>query len=220
MLAIFNAVTISLRSLMEALTPSFWIGYAFVTAVFIGQAACAWYAFRDINAKKRFYLLYYNLSLYKTSFIGLFVTFFVAVICMLIPPLPWWVTAILCVAVLAFNFTSVGKAKLVVETVSAIDKKVEQKVSFIYSMRAESEALLARASTDEAKASCKKVRDAFQYSDPMSADALAAVEAEIQIHFEKLNQAIREGNADAAMAEKDTVLALIAERNAKCKMFK
>ena len=70
---------------------------------------------------------------------------------------------------------------MAIDLVANVDAKVEKATAFIYEMREESESIFARAKTDEAKAVCKKVRDAFKYSDPMSNDALATIEAEIQV---------------------------------------
>ena len=107
-----------------------------------------------------------------------------------------------------------------INLVADVDKKVEQATAFIYEKRAESESLLARAKTDEAKAICKKVCDAFKYSDPMSSAALATVEAEIQEHYILLKKAIVDGNMTSANMESEEILALISERNSKCKVLK
>ena len=102
-----------------------------------------------------------------------------------------------------------------------VDAKVETATAFIYEMREESESLFARAKADDGKAViCKKVRDAFKFSDPMSKSDLDVVEAEIKTHFDLLKKAIVEGKMDVATAESDELLALISERNNKCKKLK
>ena len=219
LLIIFNVISILVPGwpTLEKTTPSFWIGYAFINAAFVGQLVCAWMAFKDDSAKKTFY----NLSLFSVSYAGLVSNFVVGAICMIITPLPYWVGAIICPFIFIVNLIAVIKAKIAVELVSEVDAKVETATAFIYEMREESESLFARAKADDGKAViCKKVRDAFKFSDPMSKSDLNAVEAEIKTHFDFLKKAIIEGKMDVATAESDELLALISERNNKCKKLK
>ena len=202
---------------LEKFTASFWIGWGVTIGAFFGQLICAWVAFKEESAKKTFY----NISLFTVSYAGLISMFVVAMICIIVTPLPYWIAAIACSAVLIANVIAVAKAKMAIDVVANVDEKVEKATAFIYEMREESESLFVRAKADEAKAViCKKVRDAFKFSDPMSKSDLDAVEAEIKTHFDLLKKAIVEGKMDVATAESDELLALISERNNKCKKLK
>ncbi len=218
LLIVFNVVTALIPGwdTIIKLSPSFWIGYAFVIVAFVGQLICTKFSFRDGNIKKQFY----NISMIITSYMGLILTFIMGAICMIVPVLPYWMAAIDCSVVFALNVVAVMKAKMAIEIVNDVDDKIEQGTAFIYSMRSESEGLVSRASTEEIKASLRQVRDAFKYSDPMSNNDLSEVETDIRTHFILLSQAVRSGDAAGAEKEKKTVLDLIAERNAKCKILK
>ena len=72
--------------------------------------------------------------------------------------------------------------------------------------KSKAEAVLARAN-DETEAICKKVRDAFKYSDPMSNEALCEVESEINGCFSAFKAAIREKNAAEAASMAEELLA-------------
>lgn len=218
LLIIFNVISILVPGwpTLEKTTPSFWIGYAFINAAFVGQLVCAWMAFKDDSAKKTFY----NISLFSVSYAGLVSNFVVGAICMIITPLPYWVGAIICPFIFIVNLIAVIKAKIAVELVSEVDAKVETATAFIYEMREESESLFVRVKSEDFKPLCKKVRDAFKFSDPMSNAGLASVEVEIKNHFEAFSKAVSEGKADVVTSEADELLALIAERNNKCKKLK
>ena len=219
LLSLFNllAFIIPAWPTLEKFTASFWIGWGVTIGAFFGQLICAWAAFKEESAKKTFY----NISLFTVSYAGLITMFVVAMICIIVTPLPYWIAAIACSVVLIANVIAVAKAKIAIEIVANVDEKVEKVNSFIYEMREESESLFVRAKDDEAKAViCKKVRDAFKFSDPMSKSDLDAVEAEIKTHFDLLKKAIVEGKMDVATAESDELLALISERNNKCKKLK
>ena len=218
-LGLFNllAFIIPAWPTLEKFTASFWIGWGVTIGAFFGQLICAWVAFKEESAKKTFY----NISLFTVSYAGLISMFVVAMICIIVTPLPYWIAAIACSAVLVANVIAVAKAKMAIDVVVNVDENVEKATAFIYEMREESESLFVRAKADEAKAViCKKVRDAFKFSDPMSKSDLDAVEAEIKTHFDLLKKAIVEGKMDVATAESDELLALISERNNKCKKLK
>lgn len=218
LLGLFNllAFVIPAWPTLEKFTPSFWIGWGVTIGAFFGQLICAWVAFKEESAKKTFY----NISLFTVSYAGLITMFVVALICIIVTPLPYWVAAIACAIVLVANVVAVVKAKIAVDTIAAVDEKIEKATSFIYDMREASESLLARAKTDETKAVCKQVRDAFKYSDPMSNALLTTVEEEIKTHFDLLKKAVTEESSEVIAAESEETLALIAERTNKCKILK
>ena len=201
---------------LEKLTPSFWIGYSSITIAMIGQLICAWMAFGRKDVKGTFY----NISLMSISYGGLVATFIVGAICMIISPLPYWIATIACAIVLVVNILAVAKATVAIEAVEKIDVKVAQATSFIYTKRADSEALLARAKSDEAKAACKNVRDAFKYCDPMSNAALDTIESGIDNHFALFAKAVADNQAEVIASESEELLALIAARNSTCKSLK
>ena len=218
LLGLFNllAFLIPAWPTLEKFTASFWIGWSVTIGAFFGQLICAWFAFKEESAKKTVY----NISLFTVSYAGLITMFVVAMICIIATPMPYWIAAIGCSAVFLVNVATIAKAKIAIEAVANVDVKVEQATVFTYEMREESESLLARAKTDDAKVACTKVRDAFKYSDPMSNAALGSVEYEIRIRFDFLRKALAEGKKDAIVAESEELLALISERNNKCKRLK
>ncbi|MBR7112065.1 MAG: hypothetical protein IKC75_04000 [Clostridia bacterium] len=218
LLGLFNllAFIIPAWPTLEKFTPSFWIGWGFTIGAFLGQLICAWYAFKEESAKKTFY----NISLFSVSYAGLITMFVVSMICIIVTPLPYWIAAIACSIVLIANIVTVAKAKMAIDVVASVDEKIEKATAFIYDMREESESLFARVKSEGFKPLCKKVRDAFKFSDPMSNAGLASVEVDIKNHFEAFSKAISEGKADVVTYEADEVLALIAERNNKCKKLK
>ena len=195
---------------------SFWIGYLFITFAFIGQIVCSYFAFKSDDMKKMFY----NVSLIKTSYTGMILSFIFGSLCMLIPMVPYWVGIILCAVVLAFNVIAVIKASAAIEIVSEIDNKIKIKTLFIKSLTVDAESLVALAKTEEIKAECKKVYEIVRYSDPMSHDALASVESEITVKFAALTEAVKADDASKVAETAKEVCVLVGERNNKCKLLK
>lgn len=201
---------------LEKYTASFWIGYAFILLSFAGQLACSYFAFKESNIKKTFY----NMSLVATSYTGLILSFVFGGLCMLISPLPYWIGILLCSILLAFNVIAVLKAAAAIDLVSAVDDKVKARTSFIKSLTADTEGLVSRAKSETVKAECKKIYEAVRYSDPMSDEALSAIEDEIAAKFEKLTGAVAEDNAESAAETADELAVMLANRNSKCRLLK
>lgn len=197
-------------------SPSFWIGYSFAALSLIGQLICFWRSLKDNNAQKTFY----NVSLIKIGYAGMLFSFIVGVICMVLTPIPYWISAIVCPAVLIFNIIAVVKVAVVADAVDSIDEKIQISTAFIYDMRAESKALVAMAQDDDVKAMCKKVADEFAYSDPKSSPELADVELEVKTQYSLFAQAVNNGNYDDVLKIGNTVIAVIQKRNNKCKIYK
>ncbi len=218
LLALFNLITFVIPSFpaQDKFTPSFWIGYVFITLAFAGQFVCTFISFKSNSLEK----VFYKIPLIKIGFWGLVASFIVGSVCMIISFLPYWLGVIICAIVLVVNIIATVKVMTAINYVESVDEKIKTATAFIYDMREESQSLLARAKTEEVKAICKKVSDAFKFSDPMSNDGLTSVEAEINEHFKLLYDAVKSGNMEVVNSESEEVLALITERNNKCKRLK
>lgn len=79
---------------------------------------------------------------------------------------------------------------------------------------------MSRASSDEMKAEAKKVYEAIRYSDPMSNDALANIENQIQNEFNVFADAVKNNDIDLAKSASYEFVILINNRNSKCKFLK
>jgi hypothetical protein len=218
LLALFNVIAfVSVGWVgQEKYTSSFWIGYVFITVMFIGQLICSYMAFKADSAKK----LFYNISLIRTSYIGLIVSFIVGGLCMLISPLPYWVGVIVCAIVLVANVLSVIKATAAIDEIDRVDTKVKTQTFFIKSLTVDADTLMASAKSEAVKAECRKVYEAIRYSDPMSHDALASVEGQITIHFHSLSEAVESDDIDLVSAVAKNLTVLIEDRNKKCRLLK
>lgn len=218
LLALFNIISfVSVGwTGISKYTPSFWIGYTFITLSFIGQIVCAYFALKDNDIKKMFY----NISLISTSYTGLILSFIFGGLCMVISSVPYWVGIILCIIVLAFNIIAIIKASAAADIVSEIDGKISTKTFFIKSLTVDAESLISRAKNENIKAECKKVYEAARYSDPMSNDVLASIESDITIKFSRLSEAVISEDLETVVKLADEIIILLGDRNKKCKLLK
>lgn len=199
----------------EKTAGAFWPGFVLTDFALIGQLVCAFIGLKEQNKDK----LFLNISFVKISYTGMIISAIVGIACMLMPFLPTWAGAIVCVLIFALCAISVLKAKAAAEIVSATGDKVKVKTAFIRLLTADAESLLAYAKTDEAKAAANKVYEAVRYSDPMSSDALAGVEGQITLKFNEFSNAVTSG-ADNIEALANELVILVGDRNKKCKLLK
>ena len=197
-------------------TPSFWIGYVFITLAFIGQLACAFAAFKCNDAKK----LFYRLSLVKIAHTGLVASFVFGGLCMIIAPLPYWVGILVCFVILAFNIIAVVKSTVAIEEVERIDNKIKTDTFFIKYLTVEAKSLMAGTDTDKLHIETKRVYEAICYSDPMSNAMLAEIENQIERQYIAFADAVRSGDFELAKKSADILVQMIEKRNQTCKLLK
>ena len=219
LLAIYNIIVFCARAMPGYefhYDARFWIAWAFVIVSFVGQLICAMRAFKAENKEK----LFLNLPLITGSYTALIVSGIISSIVMLIPACPAWISAIVCAAACGFNVIALIKTSVAAEMVGAIDEKIKTQTFFIKLLTADADSLMAYAKDESAKAETKKVYEAIRYSDPMSNDALAAVESQITIKFAAFSDAVKANDVAAIAAAAEEVLILVKDRNNKCKLLK
>lgn len=218
-LAVFNVIAFVTPNEIAGVSKfngAFWAGYIFITLAFIGQLGCAYKAFKAENLKKMFY----NIPLISVSYTGLIAMLVVGTVCMAVPFIPYWVGIIACLLVLAFSAISVIKATVASDVVSEIDEKIKVQTQFIKLLTADAEHLMTSSKTAQLKAEAKKVYETIRYSDPMSNEALADIEGQIQSEFAFFAQAIKSEDLELAKSVSAGLIDLIDGRNKKCKVLK
>ena len=218
-LGLFNVITFVTPGLIgneNKYDLLFWVSYALITLVFVGQLVCAYFAFQADSLQKTFY----NLSLIKSSVAALIAMLVVGGLCMVVTVIPNWAGIVACSIVLAISVVSVIKATVAIEAVSEIDQKVKAKTFFVKSLTVDAEELVNKAESGALRITAQKVYEAFRYSDPMSTPEMAGLEEKISDTFAEFAATIDAKDAEGAEIISEPLLALIDERNAKCKIDK
>lgn len=175
----------------------------------------------DIETKKKTFL---RLSVFTTAYTVSVLSALFAVLYMFILPMffdvPVWLGAVFIVLIVAFGVTSFVKSNTAVAHVEEVEQKVKQKTFFIKALTVDADILVSKVENAEIKAICTKVYEAIRYSDPMSNDALATAELEIENHFKAFNEAALAGDVELAQTVSKTLLESIEARNKKCKLLK
>lgn len=122
-LAVFNVITFAVPITVNVnkFTPPFWVGYAFITLMFIAQLACSILFFKQDSKEKRFL----NIPVISLSYTALIVSIIVGAVAMVVPFIPYWVGIILDVLIVAFYAIAIISSKAAADTIENIDNKVK-----------------------------------------------------------------------------------------------
>ena len=190
----------------------FWPGYICITLTYLGQLACTWRFLRAGSAER----LFLNIPVLRLGYAALVISVIVGALSMAIPDLPYWVGLIVCVLVLAAYAAAIVKAKAAADIVEETGARVKQQTQFIRLLTIEAEGLMLRAQSDAAKAEAKRDNEAIRYSDPVSSEALADIEAQIRQSFTDFAVMVGTPNADI-QSKADELSSLLRIRNSQCK---
>ena len=217
LLVVFNLVAFLVKPNLivgASLDAGFWIAWGGAAIAFVGNLICTYMA----SKAKDLTGFFYKIPLITISYGCLIATFIVGGVLMLIPGCPAWIVAVICIIILGVNAIAVVKASAAADIITETGEKVKNNTAFIRTITVDAENLMSHAKTDEAQAQCKKVYEAFRYSDPMSGDGLAEIEAEISRSFEAFSAKVKAGEDTCDLSEK--LVNLIEDRNRKCKATK
>lgn len=195
---------------------SFVIGYVFITIAFVVQLLTILYASRTDRLEK----LLYNLSIVRISIICLIVMTVIGAVVMIIPQIPYWIAAIICVLITAVMVIAVTSVSFAIDSVENVDQKTREKTQFIRKCVVEAESIVDMADTDEAKAACKKVYEALKYSNPVSDENVSEYEHKISEGLKKLRECVSEDANEYVNEGSTALIQTIKERDRLLKMSK
>lgn len=194
-----------------AKTSTFWIAYAFSDIAFIVQIVIWKFAFREKDTLKSKFL---GIPIISVGIIYLISQLIAFAIFTALPLTASWIAVLVCALILGISGLCLIGTKTGRKEINRVEEKVEKKVFYIKSLQVDIE-MLTNAETDaDTKAALTELAEKIRFSDPMSNDALADLEAEITEKVKELKTADNK-------AEIITVLdSLITERNKKAKALK
>ncbi len=195
--------------------PAFWIAYAMILVSLILLLLCGVLALRGDKES-----IFLRLPILKTGFGFVTLAVILGAPFLIFPVLPAWIGGMLSVIVSFLFAVGVLKASAAAENAEAVGQKTERKTAFIRSLVASAQTLKENAKDKTAEAAAGRVYEALRYSDPVSDPALNDVEEEIFDTFNRFEEAVSRSDGAAVALLSEKLLALINERNRKCKLLK
>ena len=205
---LFNVIAFAVPT---AKTSTFWIAYVFAVVAFVSQIAIWKFAFKGTDTLKSKFL---GIPLISVGITYLIVQIIVFVIFMALPLTASWIAIVVCALILGISAICLIGTETGREEINRVEETVERKVFYIKSLQVDVEILASAEIDTDTKTALTKLAEKIRFSDPMSNDVLADLEAEISAKVKELKTAENK-------AEIITVLdSLITERNKKAKLLK
>lgn len=205
---LFNVIAFAVPT---AKTSTFWVAYVFAAVAFALQIAIWKFAFKGADTLKSKFL---GIPLISVGITYLIIQIIAFAIFMAFPIAPTWIAIIVCALMLGISAICLIGTETGREEINRVEEKVDKKVFYIKSLQVDIEMLASAEVDSDTKAALTKLAEKIRFSDPMSNDALADLEAEITAKVKELKTA---ENKTAIISVLDS---LLLERNRKCRMLK
>lgn len=209
----------------------FWISLLF-TAVAVGVCLLALYQgmFRHEDAKSKFY----GFSVVRVGLLYLLFQSLISLVFMLLAEWIWlWLVTVVCLVLFGAAAIGLISVEAVVEEIQQQDEKLKKNISVMRGLQSKVNRLSALCSNPELQQKVQALAEELRYSDPVSseipseqADSSASVldelqtEADLTATIDNLQQALQDGDTEAAFVLCHKATALLAERNRLCKLNK
>ena len=210
---VFSIIAFALPFKKDAL---FWLSYVFGAAAILLQLYVLKTAFHGTDSvRSRFY----GVPIAQAGLTYMVVQLVLSIIFMALAPVaPAWVGVILFVLVLAIALIVFIGADAMRDEIERQDEKLEVDTSCMTTMRSLVYPLAGRCTDKDTKLAA--LADEFRYSDPVSSDALKAVEAELESSVSDLQAEVSGGDKGRIISAADRTSGLLAERNRLCRLNK
>lgn len=207
----FVLINVIAFAVPTAKTATFWIAYVFTAVAFALQIAIWKFAFKGTDTLKSKFL---GIPLISVGITYLIIQIIAFVIFMALPLTASWIAIVVCALILGVSAICLIGTETGREEINRVEETVEKKVFYIKSLQVDVEILASAEIDTDTKTALTKLAEKIRFSDPMSNDVLADLEAEISAKVKELKTAENK-------AEIITVLdSLITERNKKAKLLK
>lgn len=192
-------------------TAAFWITYAFTAIAILAQIVIWNVALgREDTLKSKFL----GLPVLHLGTLYLIVQLAAFAVYLFIPVLPVWSAVVVCVALGGVFSVCMISADVGRNEIERVEDKIQKKAFYIRALQADVELLANVESDAKVKAELLRLAEKIRYSDPMSHEQVAELEAQIA---EKVSDLKAAANKGEIITE---IHLLLDERNRKIKMCK
>ena len=199
-------------------TGAFWLSLLFTVIAILTQLHALSYAFdKGVPPKSRFY----GYPIARVGIIYLIVQLAAGFTLMTLAAIaPGWLALIVFAIILvaaALGLITMGGVR---DEIIRQDTVLKKDTSLMRGLQAKSNVLVNLTSAPELKGELQKLAEKLRFSDPVSNEALAGIEAELSACMDELRTAVAGGEIAAALSLCKRAGELLEERNQMCKAGK
>lgn len=199
-------------------TATFWVSLLFTLIAFGVVGASFYIAFiKNPDAKSRFY----GFPIAKIGAIYGLVQLIAGMLFMALAALvPAWVAVLVYAIALGAAVIGLISAEAVAEEIHNQDAKLKKDVTLMRSLQSKLNQMAAQCDNPDAAAEVKRFAEEMRYSDPVSSEALADIEADLAAAVDELQSAAVDGDSASVKQLCRKASGILAERNRLCKLNK
>ena len=201
-------------------TAAYWVAFVFGLIAILAQAYVMRAAFdHGEPVKSKFYG-------YPIARIGVIYLVLQIIVSLLIMALgfafkvPAWAALIVCVLLLGVSAIGFIAADIMRDEVERQDAALKANVKTMRELQSKAASVAGLCVDEETKKTLTALADKFRYSDPVSSDAVAGIEADLVSAVDELQTAVVDGDLAAAKQLCGKIEAKLNERNRICKLNK
>lgn len=199
-------------------TATYWIGFIFGIVGIIVSAIGVIIAFKDADsARSKFYGFPIARLVVIYAVIQIIVSFLLMGLGFICPS---WVGIIICVLLLVFAVIGMVATDAVRDEIERQDVVIKKDTSAMRTLQSRVNMLVNSCEDENIKESVKKLAEDFQFSDPVSSDAIAEIESQMSGLMDEVEKAVVDGDNEGAQTLIKKLSGVLQERNRLCKLNK
>ena len=106
----------------------------------------------------------------------------------------------------------------VVEEIRVQDVKLKKDVAFMRGLQSKVHQMAAQCNNSDAATAVKQFAEELRFSDPVSSEAIAEIEADLRVAVDELQSAVVDDDSNAIKQLCRKASAILAARNLLCKL--
>lgn len=192
-------------------TPVFWMSYGFMVLAFLLQILGMYLSFKEFSVQA----VFFGIPLAQFTLFYFCAEFFMSFVFMLFQHMMWQIPLFLQVVMLAIYAIVAIVSVMTRDAAVAAKDKVQQSAAVMRMSTIDIEMLRDDAKDPELKNQLRRLAEAVRYSDPMTNDAIADVDARIRQETMALQTYCEDGDVMSAKESCAKLQRLYVERNKK-----
>lgn len=196
---------------MHPVTPVFWISYGFMILAFVLQIVGMYLSFKEFNVQA----VFFGIPLSQFTLFYFFAELFMSLVFMIFQSVPWKIPVFLQILLLAVYAVVAILSVFARDAAVASSDKIKQQATAMRMNTVDIEMLRDSVKDPELKTQLGRLAEAVKYSDPMTTDAVADVDARIHQETFALQTYCEDGDLENARTSCAKLQRLYVERNKK-----
>lgn len=192
-------------------TPVFWMSYGFMVLAFLLQILGMYLSFKEFSVQA----VFFGIPLAQFTLFYFCAEFFMSFVFMLFQHMMWQIPLFLQVVMLAIYAIVAIVSVMTRDAAVAAKDKVQQSAAVMRMSTIDIEMLRDDAKDPELKNQLRRLAEAVRYSDPMTNDVIADVDARIRQETMALQTYCEDGDVMSAKESCAKLQRLYVERNKK-----